>query len=170
MARTAGTVQNKHTAKNVRRKTVMSPEITVITAAANSALVQAVLTAPPSSRLAFESVTIIPNINSTEGDSAWNAAAGALKIGHSTTDGTFDDDSILAAVALPTSNAKVVTVKTTSNFATTLKTGSKAIQNVKYPIIPSGATVWTTALVGPANSVGQFSFAIRYWELDDENE
>jgi hypothetical protein len=148
----------------------MSPEIAVITAAGTSGLVQALITAPPSSRLAFESVTIIPNTNSTAGDSAWNAAAGALKIGHSTTDGTFDDDSILAAVALPTSAAKVVTVKTTSNFATTLKTGSKAIQNVKYPIVPSGATVWATSIVGPANSVGQFSYAVRFWELDDENE
>ena len=169
MARTAGTVQNKHTAKNVRRKSTMS-EITTITNGSTANLVLPLLNTPPNSRVAVESLTIIPIATGAAGDAAWNSTIGSIAVGHSTADGTFDDDSILDQTALPTANAKVLTVKTTSNFVSTLKTGSKAVQNVKYPIVPSNSTVWSTATATSANGTGTFAFVLRYWELDDENE
>jgi len=164
-----GGVLAKHVTANVRRRQFISDEIS-LEASAGVNLLTMIGKAPPNSRFAVESITRVNEVALASGDAAANTTVGALKIGHATAAGTFDDDSILAATAMSNSAAKVATTWTHSNFASTLKTGSNAPQNAGLPIVPAGASIWATSTEYTTNGDGTFRLCITGWELDDEQK
>lgn len=160
-----GRVNNHMASKSLRRKTFKSEVITVSNGATANLLL-CVGNTSPNARFVVERITIV-----NEGAIS-NHAGGTLKVGHATSAGTFDDDSVLTSYTLPGSGGGTLTAKaqqtlTHGSMASTLKTSSGLLVGGR-PVVPAASSIWTTATAMASSGTGTIRVFITGWELDDE--
>lgn len=161
MARASGWVGPNMTARNVKRRQVVSKPISVANGVTE--LVFPLLAAPQNSRV------VIYDVEYVNATAISNHTAGTLVLGTATAAGTLTANNVLASTAITANTAQYIKTRLTSSLASTLKYSGNNPSYTNCVVIPKDNTLVATFTAMASSGTGSVSLIVSYSEMEDES-